>query len=243
MKARLQLLYALQLIDKQLDELAENRGDLPDVIAQMERHVANDKKDQKELEKTAKESIVRRDEIELEASELKARIEKWKKQQFQVKTNKQYDALSREIETAQKKLKDLDKELQIVEGKAQVAREDAKKLVTVIDEREDELKERTKELNAINKEHEQEELGLQHQRDKLVVRIQKADLREYERIRKAKEGIAVVSVRREACSSCYNRVPPQLILELRKNDRIIKCEHCGVILVSDEIVAHAASEA
>jgi predicted nucleic acid-binding Zn-ribbon protein len=63
----------------------------------------------------------------------------------------------------------------------------------------------------------------------------------YERIRKAKGGLAVVPVKRNACGGCYNAVPPQKVLELRRNNKIYTCEHCGRILVSDEIVEKSAT--
>ena len=103
-----------------------------------------------------------------------------------------------------------------------------------------ELQEKKNELEHVNNEHEEEELKLNHEREKLVVRIDKNDLRAYERIRRAKDGKAVVPVRRNACGGCYKRVPPQTVLELRKHSKIIACEHCGRILVSDEIVNDSA---
>ncbi|MEX0602098.1 MAG: C4-type zinc ribbon domain-containing protein, partial [Bacteroidota bacterium] len=82
---------------------------------------------------------------------------------------------------------------------------------------------------------------LRHEREKLVARIEKNDIRVYERIRKAKRGRAVVLVRRDACGGCFKKVPPQTMQELRKNSRILTCEHCGRIVVSDEIARAADS--
>jgi hypothetical protein len=180
--------------------------------------------------------MIRRDEIDLEIVSTKEKIEKYKEQQFQIKTNKQYDALTREIDLAQVHINSLEKEMEIVEGKAAQAKTDLEKLTPELDELSEELEERQGELDHVNREHEDEELRLKHEREKLVVRIDKNDIRLYERIRKAMSGKAVVPVRRNACGGCFKRVPPQVSVELRKNSRLMACEHCGRLLVSDEIV-------
>jgi hypothetical protein len=168
---------------------------------------------------------------------MREKVERYKAQQFEVKTNKQYDALAREIDAAQEAVARLSRELEALENKAAVARDDAAKLAPEIEQLQTELAERQTELDAVNKEHEDEELKYQHERQKIVARIKKEDLRMYERIRKAKDGKAVVAVKRSACGGCYNRVPPQKVLELRRNDIFMMCERCGRLLVSDEVAA------
>jgi len=135
----------------------------------------------------------------------------------------------------------LEKDIEILEGKMTVARGDLDKAKTDLEATLKELNEKRQELDEVTKANEDEELRLRHEREKLVVRIDRGDLATYERIRKAKGGLAVVPVRRNACGGCYNAVPPQKVLELRKNNRIYTCEHCGRILVSDEIVEKSAS--
>lgn len=236
MENRLRLLYLLQQIDSSLDEVEEMKGDLPHIVADLEQRLAKKETQKKELEEFVKTAMVTRDQTDLEIIALKEQIEKYKTQQFQVKTNRQYDALAREADYAQEKIKKLEQELEMLEGKASVAKIDAEKLAPEIDELRAELEEKRGELAEVNKEHEQEELRLRHEREKIVVRLEKSDVRLYERVRKAKGGKAVVPVRKNACGGCYNRVPPQKVLDLRKNSRIITCEHCGRVLVSNEIV-------
>jgi hypothetical protein len=236
LEKRLKLLFALQQIDSGLDELQELKGDLPRIVANLESQLQAKKALREELENTVKLSIVKRDETDTEILTLKEKIEKYKTQQFQIKTNKQYDALAREIDHSQDTITKLAKEMEALEARASLAKEDAVKLLPEIEALENELAEKRAELEEVNKEHEDEELKLQHEREKITVKIQKNDLQLYERIRKAKGGKAVVPVKRNACGGCYNRVPPQTVLELRKNSRIITCERCGRVLVSDEIV-------
>lgn len=241
MENRLRLLFNLQQVDSNLDELQEMKGDLPRKVAELESVLHMRENTKKEYEEFIRQSIVQRDAVDVEIISLRETIEKYKSQQFQVKTNKQYDALTREIDAAQEKIGTLQKQMDAVEGKVTVTRQDLEKLGPEIDSLRRELEERSGELALVNKEHEEEELKLRHEREKLVVRIDKGDIRRYERIRTAKDGKAIVPVRRNACGGCFKRVPPQTVLELRKNTRIIQCEHCGRILVSDEIVNSAAA--
>jgi predicted nucleic acid-binding Zn-ribbon protein len=236
LETRLRLLFALQKVDLGLNELEEMRGDLPFTVKKLEESLHSKLMSKQELEGLKKQSLVSRDATDVEILTLKERIEKYKTQQFQVKTNKQYDVLTREIELSQDRVTKLQREMELLEGKASLAKTDIESLQPEIAELEQELAERRKELAAVNKEHEEEESKLVHERDKFVARITKADYQMYERIRKAKDGKAVVAVKRNSCGGCFNRVPPQKILELRKNDTILTCERCGRIIVSDGIV-------
>lgn len=235
MENRLRLLYALQLVDLQLDELQDMKGDLPGIVANLQERLNEKQAQKKTFETTVKDSLVKRDTADNDILSLKEKIEKYKAQQFQVKTNKQYDTLAREIDMAQESITRLTKDLEVLEGRATVAKDDVTKVDPEITEIQTELEERQKELDAVNKEHEDEELRLKHQREKIAARIKKDDITMYERIRKAKDGKAVVPVKRNACGGCYNRVPPQRVLELRKNDMMMTCERCGRVIVSDEI--------
>ncbi len=227
-------------MDSSLDDLEDLKGDLPKVINQLQENIREKELLKKELEETVKRSIVARDEADSEIIGLKERIEKYKTQQFEVKSNKQYDALGKEIDYSQEKITKLTKELEQLEGKANLAKEDSKVLGPEIEQMQAELKEKKEELSLVSKENEEEELKLRHERDKIVARIQKGEIQMYERIRKAKGGLAVVAVKRNSCGGCYNRVPPQRVLELRKNSHITSCERCGRILVSEELANDAS---
>jgi predicted nucleic acid-binding Zn-ribbon protein len=131
--------------------------------------------------------------------------------------------------------------METIEGKASAAKTDLETVGPELEELTKELADRQAELDLVNKEHEDEELKLKHEREKFVVRIEKADLKLYTKIRNALGGKAVVSIRRNACGGCFKRVPPQVSVELRKNEKLMVCEHCGRLLVSDEIVESYAS--
>lgn len=236
MENRLKLLYALQLVDTNLDELEELKGDLPKIVAELSESLESKLSQKKSLEELIKRSIASRDELDIEIISLKEKIEKYKTQQFQVKTNKQYDMLAREIDYSQERIAKLQKEMEELENKVLTTKEELEKLKKEIETLQNQLTENKKELASISKENEEEELRLKHDREKIVIRMSKSDYQMYERIRKARDGKAVVPVVRNSCGGCYNRVTPQRRLELRKNSAIITCERCGRILVSDEIV-------
>ena len=241
MEDKLQLLYSLQLIDSNLDELQVMKGDLPQVIEALSVKLKNKLGRKKNLEEILKKSFVARDQTDLDILSLKEKIEKYKTQQFQVKTNKQYDTLAREIDHGQEKITKLQKEMEALESKAILAKEEAEKIVPDIEALQTEFTNYKKELGAVEKEHEDEVSKLEREREKIADRISKADLQMYTRIREAKEGRAIVPVQRNSCGGCFNRVTPQRVLELRKNSTLITCERCGRILVSDEIVTNAKS--
>lgn len=235
MKTKLQQLYALQLVDSHLDELQELKGDLPGEVQSLEEQLATLGTERTGYERHMKQSFSQRDDADAHIVSLKERLEKYKKQQFAVRTNREYDALTREMDTAAESITRLGKEMEQLEATATIARTQTEETAVKIAELEKVLTEKRAALAEVSKTTEDEELRFAHEREKLVARIPKPDLAAYERIRKAKRGTAVVPVRRHACGGCHNRVPPQKLLELRKNDRIYTCERCGRIIVSDEI--------
>ncbi len=237
MKKKLQDLYHLQYIDSNLDELEELKGDLPGEIRQLEEQYEQLKAQKAELEQAMKNAFVQRDHADSEIIASREKLERYKSQQMHVKTNKEYDALTREMDNASETISRLEKEMEQLEGKATIARTDIEAAGAKVEELEKTLDEKRAQLKEVSKATEAEETKFRTERQKVVSKISKADMVMYERIRKAKGGKAVVPIKRGACGGCFNRVPPQKLLELRQNNRIYTCERCGRILVSDEIVS------
>ena len=229
-------LYALQRVDSQLQELDDLKGDLPGIVAELTARAESTQNKIKELNSMIKTAKMDRDSADSEIIGLLEKVEKYKSQQLQVKSNKQYDALTKEIELAEEKSSRLEKEMETLEGKMTIGKTDGESLTAQLAEINAELDDRKKELREITKEHEHEESKFKRERTKLVAKIEKSELERYDRIRRAKGGKAVVNVKRDACGGCFSRIPPQRILELRQNSRLHMCENCGRILVSDQIV-------
>ena len=243
METKLRQLYSLQQIDSSLDELEELKGDLPGRIRDLEAQEAALKEQLAALETTMRTAFTQRDSADGEIIVLRERAEKYKTQQFQVRNNREYDALTREMDAAQDTIVRLEKEMEMLEGKATLARTDIETVKLSLTELDGALGEKRAALAEVSKTTEEEEGKLRHEREKIVHRIAKGDMAQYERIRRAKKGKAVVPVRRGACGGCFARVPPQKLLELRQNSKLYLCEHCGRIIVSDEIAVGKTSAA
>ncbi len=241
MENRLRNLYELQIVDNSLDELEELKGDLPLETRSLEKQLEQAVGQLEQLERTMKDSFMARNSADEQIIGLKEKLEKYKAQQYQVRTNREYDALTREMDTATETIARLEKEMQQHENQATVARTGIETAKQQVEQLKTQLAEKQVQLEQISKANEEEELRYRHEREKLLVRIKKADFAEYERIRTAKKGKAVVPVRRGACGGCFNTVPPQKLLELRQNKKLFHCERCGRILVSDEIVSSVSA--
>lgn len=234
MKNKLQTLYLLQLLDTELDELRELRGDLPDTVRELEEKADNLQKKIDECDSALRVGVQERDRMEKESLDFIGKIEKYKSQQLEVKNNKEYDALTREIEIAESTIIAYEAEIEQFADEAvnsKAKKEILEKELAAMTEEFDEKKIELTEVLAVTAE---EENDLAAQREEAMSKILSDDLDLYIRIREAK-GKAVAPVKRGSCSGCYNVVPPQLILEIKKHEQLYICEHCGRILVSEEI--------
>lgn len=235
MENKLRTLYTLQLIDSSLDDIEEMKGDLPGVVRELEATIAGLQEKLSQLEKTMKGAFSQRDNADSEIISLREKIERYKAQQLQVRNNKEYDALTKEMDQAAETIAKLEKEMSTLENTATIARTDIETTRKELEEATALLAEKKAELEEVSKSTEEEELKFQHEREKILARVSKPDFKMYERIRKAKNGRAVVPIKRGACGGCYTTVPPQKILELKRNNMLYTCERCGRIIVSEEI--------
>lgn len=234
MKSILQSLYLLQLLDTELDELRELRGDLPETVNTMESELALVERRIEEIDEALKRGATERSMKEKESLELIAKIEKYKGQQLEVTNNREYDALTREMETAETTIVTNEALVQEWIEQNEQLKASLEQFQAKREELNKELEIKREELKDILETTREEEIAFEQRREQAMNEVLDRDMQLYKRIRDAK-GKAVVPIRRESCSGCYNIVPPQLILEIKKNDRLFTCEHCGRILVSEEI--------
>jgi hypothetical protein len=232
---RLKILYQLQQIDNQLDELESLRGDLPNMVRELEEKLKSFVGDIETKETEQKNSIKNRDENEDEIEKLKENQKKFKAQLYQVRNNKEYDALTKEIDHTEEQINKLEAENNSLADKSKVLTQEIADITPRLDELNKELKEKEADLKEIIKANEREESKLLEERKKMESEVKKNDISAYMRIRKAKKGLAVATIKRSACSGCHNIVPSQRQLEIRRNNRLFFCEYCGRILVSSEI--------
>jgi uncharacterized protein len=233
---KLEALVKLQTIDSKLDELKKLRGDLPDEVQDLEDEMEGYKTrlgrfedDMKELEEVIKKN---KDGIK-EAEKL---TKKYNEQQKNVKNNREFEAITKEVE-----LQEL--EVQICEKKIREAKEKIEAKKTEIGNIENLIKDRNKyldnkkgELQDILKESEEEEKRLLTDREKAVKKIDDKMLKHYDRLRKSlSNGLAVVRVVRGAAEGCNIIIPPQKIAEIREKKKIVIDEHSGRILADVEL--------
>ncbi len=239
---RLTTLYELQLVDDQLDELEELRGDLPIAVNELKSKIDGIASLVNEKEETKENSIKKRNSNDEEIVKLKESLKKFKSQLYSVRNNKEYDALTKEIDHTEKLINELESENLQLEDTVEKLKLEIQELEPELIKLKDELKVKETELKKIISSNEREEEKLRSVREKIVAKIRKQDYNTYMRIRKASRGKAVVTIVRSACGGCHNVVPPQRQIEIKKMQRVYTCESCGRILVSPEVAEQAKKE-
>jgi len=234
---KLRALYSLQLVDSEIDKIRTLRGELPlevqdleDEVEGLETRIGNLRNELSELEK----SIVGKNN-EITASQ--ALIKKYEEQQNNVRNNREYDSLSKEIEFQTLEIELCNKKIREFTVQVEEKKEVMAEAQTSLDERKRDLEGKKAELEDITRDTQKEEETLTEKSEELQTRIEERLLTAYKRIRiNARNGLAVVSVQRDACGGCFNQIPPQRQLDIRSRKKIIVCEYCGRILVDDDIV-------
>ena len=237
---KLRALYSLQLVDSEIDKIRILRGELPlevqdleDEVAGLETRITNLKGEVSELEK----SVVGKTN-EITASQ--ALIKKYEEQQNNVRNNREYDSLSKEIEFQTLEIELCNKKIREFTAQTADKKEMMGEAQTLLEERKRDLESKKSELDEITHDTQKEEEQLNVKSVELQTRIEERLLMAYKRIRtNARNGLAVVPVKRDACGGCFNQIPPQRQLDIRSRKKIIVCEYCGRILVDDEIVGEA----
>jgi uncharacterized protein len=236
LKSILVELYKLQLVDLSLDDIFEIRGDLPQSVTQLEARLTEIQRKISEYESMLSEGTADREQKEKQSNELLAKIETYKKQQLAVKTNKQYDALTKEIETAEQTIDSNESDVEHFIEQSMEIRALRDELKNQVEDIEKDLEIKRTELQEIMTSTIEEENVYLARRKGILKNIDSTYMEQYNTIRGAKNGKAIVPVVSRSCGGCYNVVPPQLVLEIRKDDRVIICEHCGRILISEAVV-------
>ena len=241
---RLEALFQLQTIDSQIDKIQIIKGELPIEVQDLEDEVAGlnmrMSKIDEEIGEINNQVLLRT----TNKDEAKILITKYEKQQANVKNNREYDALSKEIELqkleielSEKKTKDLKVKIDVQKQ----IKDDAQK---ILNSKKEALEDKKRELNKIVEETDNELKSLEKESTKAHVEVDERLTAAYERIRKAyRNGLAVVTIERDSCGGCYAKIPPQKQMEIKQRKKIIVCEHCGRIYaypkVKEEMEAQA----
>ncbi len=233
---RLKALYDLQCVVSQIDKIKTLRGELPLEVQDLEDDIAGLQTRIEKLHSDIAE-LKKQNEIEkAKIEEARAKIAKNTEQQNNVRNNREYDALSKEIEFQTLEIDLAEKHIRENTAALETKTADVETAQTRRIERSEDLEQKKNELNEIIAETKQEEERLREKAQTLEEKIEPRLLTAFKRIRKnAHNGLAVVSVERDACGGCFNKIPPQRQLDIRQRKKIIVCEYCGRILVDHEM--------
>lgn len=237
MISRLSTLFELQLLDDELDTLQELRGDLPIEVNNLNSQIQLIKDTIDEKEKEKEEALEKMKTNESEIERLNSSLKKFKSQLYQVRNNKEYDALTKEIDHSEEKISTFEAENTELEITVQKRKSEIEEVSPQLEELVAELEIKEEELKQIIKANEREETKLQAKREEVAAKVRKSDYNTYTRIRKALGGKAVVTVSRGACTGCHNVVPPQRQIEIRNSKRLFTCESCGRLLISPNVAS------
>lgn len=235
-ESRLKSLYELQTILSQIDRIKTVRGELPlevrdleDMIEGLHTRISNYHADIEEIRKKSAAAQVK-------IHESQAKIDTYKVQLDNVRNNREFDLLTKEIEFQTLEIQLAEKHInefarQIDSKEAEIAATEEK-----LKDQEHILAEKRQELEEIVSETKQDEERLREQAKALEPKVDARTLAAFKRIRKnARNGLGIVYIQRDACGGCFNRIPPQKQMEIKMHKKIIVCEYCGRIMIDPEL--------
>lgn len=232
---KLDALSYLQELDSKLDDIKKIRGALPDEVRDLEDEIMGYQtrvvKYHKEIEDQNEQIGNNRNAI----AEAKKLIKKYEEQQMNVRNNREYDAITKEMELQSLEIQICEKRIREAEAKIEAKNLEIAETEAAQAERNKDLDSKKRELIMITSESKDEENKLKESREKAAAKVDERLLNSYNKIRgNARNGLAVVSIKRDACGGCFNLVPPQRQAEVRERKKIIVCEHCGRIFTDIE---------
>jgi predicted nucleic acid-binding Zn-ribbon protein len=233
-------LYRLQSMLSEIDKIKTLRGELPlevqdleDEVAGLHTRIQNFQLDSKDLDTTIGQQRIK-------ISDSQALIEKYQQQLDNVRNNREFDNLTKEIEYQGLEIELAEKRIKEFTLEAKTISEEIQKSKTLLEERHADLKSKKDELDEIVSETKIQEEQLREKAKQIETTIDPRLLTAFKRIRKsARNGLAVVYIQRDACGGCFNKIPPQRQLDIRLRKKIIVCEHCGRIMIDPQLAGVA----
>lgn len=233
---KLQALYELQTTLTAIDEKRALRGELPLEVQDLEDEIAGlDTRIEKidtEIKEFQSAITMKKGEVQ----EAQANLERYNNQLNEVRNNREYDSLSKQIDYERLEVELCNKKIKEATDQVAYRTNDLEIAKTEREERQKDLDEKKSELEDILAETREEETMLKERAKDLEVKIEPRLLSSFKRIRKsARNGLGIVYVQRDACGGCFNKIPPQRQLDIKMHTKIIVCEYCGRILVDPEL--------
>lgn len=233
---KLKTLFQLQTALSGIDEKRAIRGELPLEVQDLEDEIAgmNTRLDKIKGEIDDYEHAIAQKKGEIEIAE--ASLAKYKKQLDDVRNNREYDMLTKEIEFQELEIELCNKKIKEAHQKIEERKADLKNIEQVIEERTKDLIQKRAELEEIMQETRETEEALREKVIDLESKIEPRLLTSFKRIRKSvRNGLGIVYVQRDACGGCFAKIPPQRQLDVKMHKKIIVCEYCGRVLIDPEL--------
>lgn len=235
---KLDALYELQKIDSQIDKIRTVRGELPLEVQDLEDEIEGLDTRIKKMQEDAKELDTEVSDRKQAMKDAEAAIIKFKEQQNNVRNNREFESLAKEIEYQELEIKLHEKRIKEAKSKVAGRKEILDEAKAKLEMRREDLKVKQAELNEIVGETQKDEDVLVAKSAKMKETIDERLLMAYDRLREnSKNGLSVVTVDRDSCGGCFNKIPPQRQLDIDSKRKVIVCEHCGRILVPETIEA------
>lgn len=233
---RLKDLYLLQTILSEMDRIKVLRGELPNEVKDLEDEIAMYQTRIQKYKDEVTELKRQAQKLQGEIEDRTAKINKYREQQKNVRNNREFDFLEKEIEFEGLEIELDHKKIRESEAAQELKAEDIAKTREQLSDSEHILVEKRKELDEIVSETRQEVESLQAKAKTIEPLIDDRTLKAFKRIRKnARNGLGIVSVQRSACGGCFNRIPPQRQLDIKMHKKIIVCEYCSRILIDEDL--------
>jgi len=233
---KLRALHELQTVVSEIDKIKTLRGELPLEVQDLEDDIAGLKTRLVNLDDEIKNLDTAINNKKIAIKDSQALIAKYTEQQNNVRNNREFDSLSKEIEFQTLEIELSEKRIREFTTDMTSKKEAISESKTQLKEREEDLERKKKELEEITEETKIEEEKLKAKSEKIESFIEPRLLTAFKRIRKnARNGLAVVTIQRDACGGCFANIPPQRQLDIASRKKIIVCEYCGRILVDENI--------
>ena len=239
---KLRQLFNLQHIDSQIDEIQIMKGELPMEVSDLEDEIAGLQTRIDRLQSVVTEMESDLSKYHAQIKEAEMLIQRYQAQLDNVKNNREFEALTKELEMQRLDIQLKEKKIRASEIELDNKRDTLKGTEDRIEKKKKELDAKKVELNQIIEKTDQDEKALRTQSSAARAHVEERLIRAYDKVRTSyRNGLAVVTVERNSCGGCFNKIPPQLQLEIAQHRKIIACEHCGRILV-DSIILGADGE-
>lgn len=240
---KLKTLYELQTTLSAIDEKRALRGELPLEVQDLEDEIVGLNTRMEKIENEINEFQYAVSQKKSEIEQAQASVERYQKQLDEVKNNREYDTLTKEIEFQNLEIELCKKKIKDAVIKIDERHRDLKHAQELLADRNVALKQKKGELDEIMQETREEEEALKAKASELEDKIDERLLASFKRIRKnARNGLGIVYVQRDACGGCFNKIPPQRQLDIRSRKKIIVCEYCGRIMIDPELAGIAPEQ-